>query len=147
MYLHGKFSHFSKIFSNSSGDLNSWGWGGKPILQQNSFMIWSWGPLLSFNFNNMQYEGWTQILCHSLHFNAFCMIQHSFPEIFKISSNSKGEPNFFRGTNSAEQLNYLPPSLWRTQILHHSLDFNAFHMTKQFFSHIFKIFSNSRGGT
>ena len=30
---------------------------------------------------------WTQFLCHSLHFNAFCMIQEYFSQSFEISTN------------------------------------------------------------
>ena len=33
---------------------------------------------------------WTQILCHSLDFNAFCMIQQYFSHSLEISTNERG---------------------------------------------------------
>ena len=95
----------------------------------------------------------SQILCHSIDLYAFYMIHQPFSHIFKISSNSRGGPNFLERTNSAEQLNIWSPfcisilRIWRTQILGHSLDFQEFYMIQQPFSRIFKISSNLGGGT
>ena len=50
------------------------------------------GPLSCISIVKVFY---TQILRHSLHFNAFCMIQEYFSQRLWISSNQRGVPNFW----------------------------------------------------
>ena len=47
----------------------------------------------------------TQILCHSLDFNVFLMIQKSFCQTSEISSNWRDRTQFLGRTNSAGSLN------------------------------------------
>ena len=90
----------------------------------------------------------TQIFRHSLDFNALCMMQDYFSQSLEISTSLRG------GTNFVESLNYLFPSfcssilkVFLTQILFHSLDFDAFCMIKKHFSQSLEISSITRGGT
>ena len=54
----------------------------------------------------------TQILWHSLYFNAFYMIKEYFSQSFEISPNWRGGTWFLGKTNFAECLNYFfPPSV------------------------------------
>ena len=77
----------------------------------------------------------------------------TFLMFLKFFEIKEGGPNSLGGTNYAERLNYLvPPScisileVWRTQILHHSLDFNVFYMIQQYFPQVFEIFFKLKRG-
>ena len=59
---------------------------------------------------------WIKIHCHSLDFNAFCMIQEYCSQSLQISADQRGEIQFLGGTSFAEYLNYLvPPSVFQFQ--------------------------------
>ena len=86
---------------------------------------------------------WTQILCHSLDFNAFWMIWKYFLRVFKFLQIKEGESNFWGGGGRGRGIFYRkselfgPPfcisilKIWWTQILCHSLHFNTFFMIKE----------------
>ena len=71
------FSCFWKFFNLKRGDVISWG---------NQFWRTAelFGPSSCISILEVQK---TQILCHSLHFNAFSMIQQYFSQVFANSSN------------------------------------------------------------
>ena len=71
------FSCFWKLFNLKRGDVISWG---------NQFWRTAelFGPSSCISILEVQK---TQILCHSLHFNAFSMIQQYFSQVFANSSN------------------------------------------------------------
>ena len=75
----------------------------------------------------------TQVLLHSLEFNASVWFRSTFLRGFKFPKIEKGGPNLLGGTNSAERLNYLVPRVCtliledlRAQILCHLLGFISF---------------------
>ena len=75
-------SAFLRVFKFpkvKEGDLISCGGGGQ--LRKTAELF---GP--SFCISVLKVSR-TQILCHSLDFNAFCMIEEYFYETFKISAN------------------------------------------------------------
>ena len=49
----------------------------------------------------------TQSVCHSLDFNAFCMIKDYFSQSREIYTSQRGETYFLGKTGSAKCLNYL----------------------------------------
>ena len=71
------FSKFWSFYKLKSGDLIS---AGKQIYRKSELF----GPPFCFLILKVL---WTQILHHSLDFNAFCMIQGMFSQIFEISTN------------------------------------------------------------
>ena len=76
--------------------------------------------------------------------STFTALRGSFLAYLKFSQIKEG------ATNSAEQLNYLVlPSVFkvlRTQILRHSLDFNAFYMIQNNFFRVLKFLQIKEGG-
>ena len=91
----------------------------------------------------------TQILRHSLNFNAFCMVEEYFSQAFKISKNYRWGTQFLGGNEFSRRAEffYLPfcisnLKVLKTQILRHSLVFMASCMSQENFSHTLKFFAN-----
>ena len=144
-------SNFLRVFKfpkikGGRGDLIS---SGHPILQ-NGWIITS--PLLYFNLESFRDP-------NSSSLTRFQCILHGSGALFSVLSNFlklKRGPNFLGITFSAEWLNYYVPtpppptprfsvSIWtvlRTQILCHSLGFNAFCMVQECFCQTFETSTN-----
>ena len=70
-------SEFRNFYKLKRRGPNFW---GESILQK----VWiTWSHLLYFNFKSFKYS----ISCHSLDFNAFCLIQEYFSQSFEICTN------------------------------------------------------------
>ena len=123
--IQGYCTQIFKISTNlPGGDLISWG---------NQFCRTAelFGPPFCISILKVLRS---QIFCHSLGFNAFCMIQCTFLRLLEFPQKKDWGPNFFVGTNSAEQLNYKVLQSWMTQNLCGSIDLIGFYMTHQCFS-------------
>ena len=122
--------------------IKEWGsnFWGEPILQ-NVWIIWS--PLLYFNLKSSMDP-------NSLSFIRFQSILHPSGTLFSESWNfnklKRGGPNFW-GEPILQRMSELsgPPfsisilKVFLTQILLHSLDFNAFSKIQEYFSKGFQI--------
>ena len=89
----------------------------------------------------------TQILWHSLYFNAFCLIQQYFFRSFGVFRKrgdliSAGKQIYRKSELFGPPFYFLILKVLWTQILHHSLDFNAFCMIQRKFSQSFEISTN-----
>ena len=133
-----------KFLQIKEGVPNFW---GEPILQ-NVWIIWS--PILYFNFESFLHE-------NSLSFIRFQCALHDWGVIFSKSGNicilKTGNLIFLETQFCRKSELFGPPFfisilnvLW-TQILCHSLDFNAFCMIQEYLSQSLEISTNSRGGT
>ena len=130
------FSNFPKL---KRGDLISW---------ENQFckMAELFGPPFCISI----WEIWgTQILRHSVDFNAFYMIQQYFWSVFLNFLKLKRRDLISWGNQFCRTAELFGPpfcisiwEIWGTQILRHSLPFNAFYMIQQYFCQFFKIFPN-----
>ena len=138
------FVSFLKFSQIKEGDLVFWG---------NHFCRPA--ELLGPPFCISIWEIWgTQILGHSVDFNAFYLIQQYFGSVFlNFLKLKRGDLISWGNQFCRTAESFGPPfciliwEIWGTQILRHSVDFNAFYMIQQYFCQFFKIFSNERGGT
>ena len=119
---------------------NLLGWGGKPFLR-NNWITSLVPPIVYFNFKNLKDADSTSshynafcmiqqifsqffqvffdicvvrfqyILCTPFR-STFTLFRGSFLPYLKFAQIKKGGLNFLRGTNCAEQLNYLSPLLY-----------------------------------
>ena len=115
---------------------------GEPILQ-NGWIIWS--PLLYFNLRNLRDP-------NSSSFSRFQCILHDSAVLLWVFLNflklKRGDLISWGNQFCRTAELFGPPfcisiwEIWGTQILRHSVDFNAFYMIQQYFCQFFKIFSN-----
>ena len=96
----------------------------------------------------------TQILCHSLDFHAFCMIEEYLSQILWNFYKLKRGPNFLGNQfcRKSELFGGPPFCIWilkysNTHILCHSLNFNAFFMIHKKFFRLFKFLQIKQRGT
>ena len=133
------FSGFSNLYKLKRGDLIS---GGNQFCRMSELF----GPPFCISILKVFQ---TQILCHSLDLNVFCMIQQCFSEGFSNLYKLK-RGDLISGGNQFCRISKLfgAPScililkVFQTQILHHSLHFHVFCMIQQYLSQGFQISIN-----
>ena len=138
-WFRSTFLRVFKFVQIKEGGSNFW---REPILQ-NVWIIWS--PLLYFSFKSF-------LDPNSSSFIRFQSILHQSGRLFSESWNFEKlkRGNLISGGNQFCTISELfgPPfctsilKLFQTQILHHSLDFNAFCMIQEYFSNGFQICKN-----
>ena len=139
VWFRSTFLRVLKFLKIKEGGLNLW---GEPILQK----VWIiWSPLLYFNFKRFMDP-------NSLPFIRFqCILYDSgvpFSEPRNFYKFKRGD--LISGGNQFCRKSELfgPPfcisnlKVFKTQILRHSLDFNAFCMILEYFSQILQISTN-----
>ena len=143
-WFRSTFLRVSKFLQIKEEGHNFW---GEPLLQ-NVWIIWS--PLLYFNFKSLKYR-------ISSSFIIFQCILHDSGVIFSESWNFcklKSGDLISGGSQFCRKSELFGPrfcisilkTFW-TQILCHSLDFNAFYMIQEYFSQSLEISSNQSRGT
>ena len=140
-FLHASaafLSYFENFLKFKMVDLISW---GDPTLHNDSVIS---SLLLYFSFKKLNDANSSSFIRFDWTLRDSALLFSYIENLFKFKS---GGPNLLGGTNSGEWVNKLvPPSKsWTTQIFRHSLDLIEFYKIQQYFSHILKIPSNSRG--
>ena len=106
-------------------------------------------PFLYLGFKNLKDPNFLSLI-------TFQSILHDSAVLFSVFKNlitlERGRPNFLRGVNSAERLNYLVSFLYfNFKYLEHLnssslIDFNAFYMIQHYFFWDFEFFLIKDGG-
>ena len=105
------FCTIREYVSQTFKSLNKNKWGTKVLGKINFGKVWIICSPFGISILNVLK---TQIFCHSLDFNALCMIQEYFSHSLEIFANQRVGDLTFWETHSAEGLNYLlPPAVFQ----------------------------------